>query len=260
MIRDVPEIARPSVASLCLQLSVRGTSLGTATGFLVERDEVTYLVTNFHVVSGRHPETHANERLDGAWPDSVRILHNAAGHLGKWHAREEMLYGADGRPLWLEHPGHGSRVDVVALPLTDTAGIERYAYDPWGTPDLAVPMAGSLSIVGFPFEVAYGGAMATWVQGFVASEPRVDVGGLPRFLVDSRTCQGQSGSAVVFFTTAGTFLDLQGNSVSAAGVTEVFVGVYSGRIHSQSDLGYVWRASAVREIIAGQFRGIVLGP
>jgi hypothetical protein len=80
------------------------------------------------------------------------------------------------------------------------AGIDAHTHDPWAPPRVAIQMAGPMSIIGFPFGMAYGGAMATWVQGFVASEWQVDYGDLPRFLVDSRTRQGQSGSPVIFYT------------------------------------------------------------
>jgi hypothetical protein len=39
-----------------------------------------------------------------------------------------------------------------------------------------------------------------------------------------------------------------------------FVGVYSGRINEQSDLGLVWKAAAVREIVEGGVRATVPGP
>jgi hypothetical protein len=121
-------------------------------------------------------------------------------------------------------------------------------------------MAGSLSIVGFPFGVIYGGAMAVWAQGFVASEWQIDFGDLPRFLIDSRTRPGQSGSPVIFFNTGGGFTDLQGNTTLTGGVTEEFVGVYSGRINEHSDLGFVWKASVLREVIEDGVRGTVQGP
>mgnify|MGYP001162076480 CR=1 FL=1 len=248
------------MASLYLRMEFEGSPLGTATGFIAERDGVEYLVTNFHVVSGRDPETGANIRPDGAWPDSIQIVHNAAVGVGHWVPKTERLYGADGAPLWLEHPTHRARVDVIALPLTDTSGVQVYAHDPWMLQRVAIVMAGSLSIVGFPFGTAYGGAMATWVQGFVATEWQIDYGNLPRFLVDSRTREGQSGSPVIFYNVGGGFTDLQGNTVLGSGVVEQFVGVYSGRINEQSDLGFVWKASSLVEVIQGGVRGSLQGP
>jgi len=111
----VPDIgiARPSVASLYLQPGFQGTDLGNATGFVVERDGKRYLITNFHVVTGRKPATNENILPAGAWPDSLRIAHNCAGQLGKWIWKSEALYDEERVPLWLEHPVHRSAVDVV---------------------------------------------------------------------------------------------------------------------------------------------------
>jgi len=253
-------IARPSVASLYLQPEFEGTTLGNATGFVVEREAKHYLVTNFHVVSGRHPDTLANVLPSGAWPKDIRIAHNAVAQLGVWTWKVEGLYDGDGQPLWLEHPVHGHRADVVALPLTDTGDIGAYPYDPWEPQRFGIQMAGALSIVGFPFGVAYGGSMAVWVRGFVASESDIDFGDLPRFLIDSRTRPGQSGSPVILYNVGGAVTDLQGNTILSGGTAEEFVGVYSGRINEESDLGFVWKASVLRETIEGGVRGTVPGP
>ena len=86
--------------------------MGSATGFVVEREAGRYLVTNFHVVSGRHPETHTSLVPSGVWPDAIRVWHNAAGTLGRWVMKAEPLYDPQGIPLWLEHPVHQSKVDV----------------------------------------------------------------------------------------------------------------------------------------------------
>ena len=102
--------------------------------------------------------------------------------------------------------------------------------------------------------------MAVWVQGFVASEWQVDVGNLPRFLIDSRTRAGQFGSPVIFYSVGGGFTDLQGNVTIGGGEYEEFIGIYSGRISVESDLGFVWKSSALREVIEGGVRGSVQTP
>jgi hypothetical protein len=42
-----------------------------------------------------------------------------------------------------------------------------------------------------------------------------------------------------------------GGTVLRTGQQERFVGVYSGRINSESDLGIVWKKRALMEIIEG---------
>jgi hypothetical protein len=137
----------------------------------------------------------------------------------------------------------------VALPLTQLDGVELYPYDPWAPVQVAISTTEPLSIVGFPFGITGGGAFAIWVRGFVATEMDVDFNELPSFLIDSRTRQGQSGSPVIFYSADGNYMTRAGWSVVAGGRIEEFVGVYSGRINAESDLGQVWKAAAVREIL-----------
>lgn len=95
------------------------------------------------------------------------------------------------------------------------------------------------------------GGLPVWATGFVASEPQLDLGGKPVFLIDSRTRRGQSGSPVVACRNRG-LVHLKGarhKTVESRTPAYRFMGVYSGRINPESDLGYVWKASAVRDLI-----------
>lgn len=249
-------IARPSVASLLLVTKGNGHELSTATGFVAERDGTRYLVTNWHVVAGRRTDTGAPLSSTSAVPDEIAIAHNVAGQLGTWEWKHEPLYDHNGEPLWFEHPSHGRRVDVVALPLTDVSGMDVYPYDPASMgPGLAFGVGGFVTIVGFPFGITGGGAFGVWVQGAVATEPAIDFNDLPAFLVDSRTRQGQSGSPVLIYSSGGAVAMEDGSTAVIGGPAERFLGVYSGRITAESDLGIVWKAQAVVEIIDGRQPG-----
>lgn len=236
---------------------VNGHDLSSATGFVAVRNGSPFLITNWHVVTGRRPDTGKVLSATGGVPDELIIVHNVAENLGAWQPKLEPLYDADG-PLWLEHPTHGRTVDVVALPLTATESVAFFPHDPWDTKaNLALRPAGSLSIIGFPFGLTGGGAFGIWVQGSVATEPCVDFNDLPCFLIDSRTRSGQSGSPVIAYHSGGAYTTADGGVVVSTGPTEQLFGVYSGRINDQSDLGIVWKVNAVREIIESGARGSV---
>lgn len=178
---------------------------------------------------------------------------------GRWDSASEPLYDGAGNPLWFEHPTYGRQVDVVALPLTQISGVQIYAYDPANPgPGIVYGPSDPLSIIGFPFGMAAGGGLGIWVQGTVASEPDIDFNDLPCLLVDSRTRSGQSGSPVIAYRTSG-YQTAEATMVIAGGVAEQFIGVYSGRINEQSDLGFVWKASALVDILNGQQRGPLPG-
>lgn len=232
--------------SLFLTLKFQDTLAGTATGFVVQRQNQAYLITNFHVLSGRDSVSHKSRHPQGLWPDSVEILHTNGA--GGWVTKTEALYGKIGA-LWLEHPTYGSRVDVVALPLTDTTGVRVHSYDPWAALRVSLGVSNPLNIVGFPFGELYSGGLAVWIRGFIASEPEVDYQDLPLFLIDSRTRKGQSGSPVIFYSADGSYLGMDGTTHVATGEIQEFVGVYSGRINEDSDLGFVWKRSALCQIL-----------
>jgi hypothetical protein len=139
-----------------------------------------YLVTNWHVAAGRNPLTGQPMASTGAVPDALVVVQNKAAQLGRWEPRTEPLYEGNGDPLWLEHPEHGRRVDVVALPLTQTDGVDLFPYEPANPGCLiAIGPTAQVSIIGFPFGMTAGRAFGVWVQGTVASEPEVDFQNLP---------------------------------------------------------------------------------
>jgi hypothetical protein len=242
-------IAQPSVQSLLIEMRHCGQALATGTGFVAQAPRGPVLVTNWHNLAGRNPDSGQPLSTTGAVPDELVIVHNRAGHLGEWIPRTEPLF-RNGRILWFEHPLHGQRVDIVALPLTALGDVELYPYDIAGGPPIVVGPADSVSVIGFPFGLQAGGSLAVWATGFVASEPEIDFNGLPLMLVDCRSRPGQSGSAVIAYRSGGAVPTVGGGTALYGAPVWRFLGVYSGRINEQSDLGLVWKATAVGELLA----------
>jgi hypothetical protein len=230
-----------------------GTTLASASGFLVKREGKVFLVTNRHVVRGRHQDT--DEVLDkthAAIPNSIRVLYLRESQYNLWGEMTVRLVDDDENPLWFEHPIYKGQVDVVAILLPELEGKDVLAYDPWATPHALVDPSERLSIVGFPYGIISYTTLGVWVQGFVATQTQVHHGGLPCFLIDSRTRKGQSGSPVIFYSGSGSYVSLEGTKTLAGGSIVDFVGVYSGRISEDSDLGTVWKAEVVRDIISAR--------
>lgn len=243
-------ISQQSCSSLVLEPRSDDTSLGTATGFVVRRGRRAFLVTNRHVLRGRRQDNDQPLHPSAALPNNLVIVHNQAGAPGRWIIKIESLVSARGKPRWFEHPTFNGAIDVVCLPLSEIAGVDLFPYDPW---DPGVPLrcgpSDAVSIIGFPFGVTAGGALGVWVQGTLASEPDVDFNNQPLMLVDSRTRPGQSGSPVIAYRSGGMVPLDDGSTVAFNGPVFRFLGVYSGRISAESDLGFVWKAQVVREII-----------
>ena len=240
-------IAQPSYQSLLIQMQSRGTPILTGTAFVMQAPRCPVLLTNRHNVTGRRQDTGQPLSQSGVVPDSIVIIHNHKDHLGEWVQRTEPLY--EGKiPRWKEHPTLGKKADFIALPLTHLDDVELYPYDVTGTQILVGP-ADIVSVIGFPFGLQAGGSLAVWATGFVASEPDINYLGLPVFLIDCRSRPGQSGSAVIAYRHGGAIPMEDGGTEIIPSPVWRLLGIYSGRINEQSDLGIVWKAIAVKELV-----------
>jgi hypothetical protein len=107
-------------------------------------------------------------------------------------------------------------------------------------------------ILGYPFEIDVL-TLPIWKRASIASEPGLPVGGQPYFFVDTASRAGMSGSPVILRSWGG-FQHDEGGMVSGPGSATKFIGVYSGRIGAQDELkaqlGIVWRAEVVDQIVA----------
>ena len=250
----VTDFAFPSFRSIFLEVLQENFPPAPATGFLVPTRLGPMLVTNRHVVAGTDPFTQKVSRF----PTSLRIFHNKANCLGHWVACEEPLYEGN-QALWHEHPVLREKADFVALPLTQTADIEVLSYDPgqtWYSEDpseahLDFPLgpADPVSIIGFPFGKASTGYLPIWVTGFLASEPATEYQGRPVQLIDSRTRPGQSGSPVFAYRAGGRVRTQRGTTTFFNAPVGKFLGIYSGRIDLESDIGFVWKAAAIQQLL-----------
>lgn len=241
-------ISQPSFQSLLVEIQVNGMLLSTATGVVVSTSSAKpFLITNRHVVTGRHQETDQLLSSTGAVPDLLRVSHNVVGALGSFEWVDVPLYD-DGLPRWIEHPTLGAKADIVALPICASTTIVLYPYRAGYETDFSIEPSDRVSVVGFPFGEKTGQSFAVWATGFVASEPEIDHGGRPVFLVDCRARQGQSGSPVIFYRNGGGKFEHE-NGVQVVAPVLTFLGVYSGRINAESDLGTVWKSYAIAELV-----------
>ena len=242
-------IAKPSVQSLFVEMRFNGQPLATGTAFVSMTKKGPALITNRHNVTGRSQADGSPLSTTGGVPNELVVIHNRRNALGQWIKKQEPLFNGEAK-RWQEHPRLGQRADFVALPLTDLDDVEIYPYDPSNPgADILVGPSDIVSVVGFPFGLRAGGSLAVWATGFMASEPDIDLDGLPIFLVDCRTRAGQSGSAVIAYRAGGAVATKDRSTAVFSGPVERFLGVYSGRVNSESDLGIVWRADAIAELI-----------
>lgn len=240
-----------SVTSLYLKLNVNGNLLSTATGIVVEHNAKYFLITNWHVLSGRDPNTGKPLSSTAGIPDEVRIAHHVKGKLGKWRFHGEALLDSDGDPRWISHP-LGAKVDIAALELKKIKhDTQIYPFDlRLADVDLLPQPAMPVSVIGFPFGLRPNAFFPIWKTGHIATDPDLDYDGKPAFLIDATTRNGMSGSPVVI-RISGAYTALNGKYVVTGGVKTKFLGLYSGRIHDDAELGCVWRPNVISELLAG---------
>lgn len=244
------QISIHSAQSLLIEMRFDGQTLSTGTAFVCPSPVGPVLLTNRHNVTGRDQTTGKPLSATMGIPNEVVVMHNRKGVPGQWVPRLEPLYSGD-VPRWKEHPTLGPKADFVALRLTHLSDVELLPYEP-NKPgvNLALAPADTVSVNGFPFGLTAGGVFGVWATGFLASEPAVDFDNLPVQLIDCRTRPGQSGSPVIAHRNGGMIALEDGSSVTYKGPVARFVGIYSGRINKESDIGIVWKAAAIQQLLA----------
>lgn len=243
--------ATPSYQSLFIETKVNGLRLATGTAFVVDTPtKGPHLITNRHIVTGRNNDTNVPLSSTAGIPTELVVFHNYKGNLGLVLPIIEQLYIGE-IPRWIEHPSLGPKADFVALPLTELDGVDLFPHDPFNSnTNLIAGPAEVVSVVGFPFGMKSGKSFAIWATGFLASEPDEDFDNLPIQLIDCRSRPGQSGSPVLAYRAAGEgFRTENGGLTIDENPNCLFVGIYSGRINEKSDLGMVWKASAICDLI-----------
>lgn len=246
----------PTLKSLYIEMFFGETLLSSGTAFLVAQDRNSHccLVTNRHNVTGRHQETGKCISPHAAVPDSITIYFHKNEELGAWLKVKLPLYRDDGTPYWFEHSILGDKVDAVAMNLnwgSDVLKVPYYLSASLDRHGIYVGPADTVSVIGFPFGASAAGKFPIWATGFLAQDLSLITPENPSFLIDCRTRQGQSGSAVVAYRPGGyrKFVDGRMQSVLSPNPTWEFLGIYSGRINAESDLGRVWHVSVIEDLL-----------
>lgn len=248
----------PSLKSIFIEMYFGEQLLSTGTAILaaVDKRSRCALITNRHNLTGRHQETGACLSKTLGTPDSVLIyLHRSEPNIGEWLKLKLPLYRNDGTPRWVEHPILGASADVAALNIEwglDVLCLPYYIEEDTDRVRMIVNPTETLSVIGFPFGISTAGKLPVWVTGFLAQELSLVTAENPVFLIDCRSRQGQSGSPVIAYRVS-SYRTLDGEKItvrtSAGVVVWEFLGIYSGRINPESDLGRVWHVSILKDLL-----------
>jgi len=247
-----------------------GQSLSSGSCFFWLFDGRTYLLTNWHNLSGRNPFTGQPMSETGGVPDRIRFMaYKPVSELDthgyfqlEYVSVEVRLCKPDlTEPKWFEHPSFGRRVDVAALDVTDTLqGLQIDHANTLESDAVIEPTASQdVFVVGFPFGLIANAPAPIWKRGSIAIDPTFDPDGLPKMLVDTATREGMSGSLVIarHIIVGREYLKKDGTMSQPVlySKLDLVVGIYSGRHYrdlEKAQLGIVWKRSAVEETIKGR--------
>jgi hypothetical protein len=245
-----------SMTTVPIEPCANGKPLANATGFIWRDGPQHYLITNWHVVTGKDART--GKLISPVQPDMLRVLFNTKiQDFGK-QQYDIKIRDADNRPCWYTHPTRKRGCDVVAVPLLMTADdliINMYPINTQNQKaDLAVRIGMEVFILGYPFGSPPPG-FPVWKRGSIASEPDLTRIGAGYMLVDTASRPGMSGSPVIRHSWGSHITDTGILPMSSAHVTKL-IGIYSGRLHTsdQTDaqLGMVWPVEDIEEVIIGK--------
>ncbi|MHB8283338.1 MAG: hypothetical protein ACYDD1_01550 [Caulobacteraceae bacterium] len=162
------------------------------------------------------------------------------------------------QPRWTVHRKCGSYFDVAAIQMVIT-GAEIACVNDYCKPLTEHLLPGSdVFAIGFPLGISSFGVLPIWKRGSLASDIDLPTDAHPKFLIDLPGRSGLSG-APVYRASRGLIVEDKGDGSMSVGFgnKDEFLGIYTGRAASQegsdrdsSDLGFVWRASIIADILA----------
>jgi hypothetical protein len=228
----------------------------SATAFVWKHGQQHYLITNWHVVTGRN--FHTGNLETPVRPEALHAQFNLA--IGTFAKRQWDIKIRDneGHPLWLVYPDPNHRIDVVAVPLPmrgDEFLLDMYPINSIISKPLRFRVGMEVFILGYPFGDAPP-AFPVWKRGTIASEPDLVLLSTGYYLVDTASRPGMSGAPVILRSWTNDYLEGGMRALSDKPATNL-IGVYSGRLVASSEeaqIGMVWHESYITDIIAGRTR------
>lgn len=287
-----------AISNSIVHLTMRfgATVLAIGTGVLYERDGQHFIVTAWHNVTGRHPETLRFASDEKAVPDNIVAsiaisLVQEGEERGTFRKSVVLPLNDDDKALFYIHPTNWPRVDVVAIPFdpeaphtiemnlsagefrtmemslsaTNSEGVSTAVcpLQQYLLPDAVVAqrwlntveVTEELFIPGYPQNVQDYYAQPVWKRATIASSVQTGWNREKKFLIDSASKSGMSGSPVLFYSPKGE-VRIKGHSYHFGQDAAILAGIYVGRLgvtkEADPQVGIVWHRSVIDEIIDGK--------
>lgn len=279
-----------SVVHLTMQFGSTVLSIGTGT--LYKKNDEYFIVTAWHNLTGLHTATLSHLSPNLAVPDNVvATLAVAYPDIGFQHRMSITLPLVGSKnALFYIHPKNWPRIDVAAIPFDPNADYETDITLPTGEVKRAAfsilaPISGNkaaicpiqnylvpsrkvvmewlntvevteeLFIPGYPHNLQDYYVQPVWKRATIASSVQSGWNNERKFLVDSASKSGMSGSPVLFYSPNGVVRAL-GKTYNFQHDVAILAGVYVGRVgvtkEADPQIGTVWHSAVIDEIIDGK--------
>lgn len=230
-------------------------AIGTAFTLKLKNGD-SFLITNWHCVTGINPETNTPLSSSGHTnPEILNVHFLKKGSTNQWIEKRISLIDQNSKNTYFEHP-RGRAIDVVAikLPTYDDVDIHN-AFDALIPDEFEKQVTDMCSVVGFPKGISTAGKLPIWKSGTIASELEIDHNDRPIFLIDASTREGMSGSPVYCISKGQTIF---GNTLTMGHnhAPINFLGIYSGRIGNDIEIGRVFKPSCLHEIFSCYYQNL----
>jgi len=246
--------------------------LGSATGFFytgkVGGDDALWLVTNWHVLSGRSACPPNQPLHEGhALPDRIvfRLIRNQRSSEGTSDVSIQdlsaSLFDDQGSAKWYQHKtGPAVDVGVLRLDLNREDYYIRGINEIASQNDMAISVGSQVFVLGYPLGFTHFVETPIWKSGAIASEPHLETERTQRrVLIDATTRQGMSGAPVIIRERTH-YLSEAGIVVEHPNATR-FIGVYASRpdipganelpeADRRAEVGFFYKSGCVEETIA----------
>jgi hypothetical protein len=243
-----------SCTSIFVEINWGDKQISIATGFFWKIEKNYSFITNYHVVSGLHPETGQPLDINGSTPDNLNIWLRLKDNLDSCEPFNIPLFDNQSRPKWKEHNSLGSKIDVISMSLDVPEKYRIYPVNEYDYTNFRLEVSQDVFIIGYPKGLYSTFHLPIWKRGSIASEPDLNLDDLPKLMVDSATREGMSGSPVIAQFSGNFSHDPSSPQLEDwFGRGRKFLGIYSGRMKAENEfeaqLGYVWKAPAIRDIV-----------
>lgn len=283
-------MAAASNSVVHLTMRYKKTELSIGSGVIYKHGSNYFIVTAWHNLAGRHSETLKPLSNESAIPDNVVVnlaVNEPTSGMVTRHSITIQLVDEE-KSLFYIHPVNYPRVDVAIIPFDPSGTFLSEIYLSTGkhkdigfSPIMKVPGGGTteicpiqsylvpnsevidkwfdsvdvteeLFIPGYPHNVKDFYSQPVWKRATIASSVQYGWNKEPKFLIDSASKSGMSGSPVLYYNPNGR-IQIRGSTYQLNQEAVILVGIYVGRIGVQGDvapqIGTVWKKSVIDEII-----------